>query len=243
MQRNERVRAVQRLLYRKDPQNAGTQWEDCNMVKRATPFTRITVGDADFKGGVKKSQHWMYPGGVIQRHPELVINGTEYFDPKELPEKKPRRKHESNLFVTLNTNKTPRNYPAAAQRAYRAMEETLQELAKEENICNFIMFGPKDSTFAGDKYEDVIASVEWKAGVETGEVLERLHCHVWLTVNHYSQIQINRQILAHMFAQMYNARAPQEMHVRGRAYCAVKLLPQTNFTQIMKDYIHKGMTS
>ena len=42
-----------------------------------------------------------------------------------------------------------------------------------------------------DRYTDVIESVDWKAAVETGDVLHRLHAHIWLTITHYSQVQIN----------------------------------------------------
>jgi hypothetical protein len=247
MARNERVQAISRLLYRPN-----TQWRTCwerdkvlaPMVKRIA--SHVTVADADFRGGkalgVKKAQNWKYPGGVIQRHSDLIINGTEYFDPKELPDKKPRRKQESNLFITINTNRAPKNHPADSERAYSAMEDTLRVMADEANICAMLTFGPKDSTYVGDKYADVIDRVEWKAGIETGEVLERLHCHIWMTVHHYSQIQINRQLTQSIFRREYNKRAPESMQVKGMPYVAVKLLPQSDFMTIMKQYMHKGLT-
>ena len=221
------------------------------MVKRIN--SQVTVADADFKTvGVKKAQAWKYPGGVIQRHTDLIINpetidpGTqqpkEYFDPKELPDKKPRRKQESNFFITINPNRTPRNHPADSEKAYKAIEDTLRLMADEVNICSILTFGPKDSTYIGDKYADVIGKVEWKAGVETGEVLERLHCHIWLTVHHYSQIQINRQMTQYFFRREYNKRAPDSLQVKGMPYVSVKLLPQSDFTTIMKQYMHKGLT-
>jgi hypothetical protein len=212
------------------------------MVKRINS-TLVTVADADFKAvGVKKAQNWKYPGGVIQRHTDLIINGTEYFDPKELPDKQPRRKQESNFFITINTNRRPLSHPAESERAYKAIEDTLAFMADEKNICSILTFGPKDGTYVGDKYADVIDRVEWKAGIETGDVLERLHCHIWLTVHHYSQIQINRQMTQHMFRREYNQRAPPKMKVNGMPYVSVKLLPQSDFTTIMKQYMHKGLT-
>ena len=36
-----------------------------------------------------------------------------------------------------------------------------------------------------------MASVDWNGAVETGDVLKRLHAHVWLKITHYSQIQID----------------------------------------------------
>lgn len=241
MLRNERIQAISRLLYRPNQ-----QWRTCGpMVKRVNReiASQVTIADADFKAvGVKKAQNWKYPGGIIQRHPDLVINGVEYFDPKELPNKLPRRKQESNFFITINTNRAPKHHPADSEEAYQAMEDTLTFMADEATICSILQFGPKDATYNADRYADVIDRVEWKAGVETGEVLERLHCHIWLTVHHYSQIQINRQMTQHVFRREYNRRAPESMKVGGSPYVSVKLLPQSDFTTIMKQYMHKGLT-
>ena len=249
MLRNERVQAVSRLLWRIQPhqRNAYTRrevWDqDKRMVKRIAS-SQITVADADFKTtGVKKAQNWKYPGGVIQRHPNLIINGTEYTDPKELPERLPRRKQESNFFITLNTNRAPRHYPAVSDAAWTAMQKALEHMKDESVICACLKFGPKDSTYVGDKYADVIHKVEWKAGVETGDTLERLHAHIWLTITHYSQIQINPQMTQHIFKEEYNRHAPKDLKISGLPYIQVKLLPQSDFTTIMKQYMHKGMTS
>lgn len=254
--RNERVQAISRLLYRPNARSAKLSkreiWErDKDMVKRISS-SQVTVADADFKAiGVKKAQNWKYPGGVIERHTDIIINpetidpGTqqpkEYLDPKE-PDKKPRRKQESNFFITINTNRAPKHYQAHSARAWKAIEDTLAYMEDQRVICSMITFGPKDVSYVGDKFADVIEKVEWKAGVETGEVLERLHCHIWLTVHHYSQIQINRQMTQHIFRREYNNRAPAQLQVRGIPYVSVKLLPQSNFTTIMKQYMHKGMT-
>ena len=214
------------------------------MVKRTTKVINplITVADADFKtAGVKKAQNWKYPGGVIQRHPDLYINGTKYLDPKET-EELPRRKQESNFFITINTNRSPRHYPSKSNKAYTAMEETLRYMADEAQICACLKFGPKDPTYVNDLYTDVIDRVEWKASVETGDKLERLHAHIWLTIIHYSQIQINTPMTQAIFRREYNSRAPAELQVNGMPYVCVKLLPQSDFTTIMKQYMLKGMT-
>ena len=44
------------------------------------------------------------------------------------------------------------------------------------------------------------------------------------------------------FRREYNKRAPDSLQVKGMPYVSVKLLPQSDFTTIMKQYMHKGLT-
>ena len=91
------------------------------------------------KKGIKESGAWRYPGGVIQRHADRVINGKEYFDPKDPSEN--RRRHESNFFITLSTNKQLTGAPLAAGK--EAMRKTLNYLKEDKALCAYLKFGPK----------------------------------------------------------------------------------------------------
>lgn len=250
---SERVKAVNRLLYKggrlKCSNLAGV------MVKRAP--TKITVQAINLnkaKGDVltaptkseKEKGAWQYPGHVIQRAEHLKgltnANNEPYTDDKDPGEA--RRKHESNFFITLNTNRyigdgVP---PRLAQEAKQAVVTALERLSDDASICTYLKFGPKSKHYQHDKYVDVISKVEWEAAVETGENLQRLHCHIWLTVHHASQIQINMPVMQKMFKDFYNTRAPQSLRiVRGKPYIQVKLLPSSDWATVMKQYIHKGM--
>ena len=215
----------------------------------------ITVESVDFKAEkhAKTNQAWRYPGGRIVRHPDLIINGKRYEDHKNRGE--PRRKQESNLFLTINTNKSP----GADERLYceDAMKHCLRELEKDENLALYLKFGPavkgppdkNDPTdYRFDRYNDVIHTIQWRPGIEYGGKQGRLHAHVWLTITHYSQIQINCPVLQNIFKRMYNeqmAKLPENMHylkIDGKPYVQVKRLPQLDWTDVMRAYIHKGMT-
>lgn len=222
------------------------------MVKREP--TVVTVGSAattnalgDSRKSIKKDGAWRYPGGVIQRHSDTMINGRgPYTDHKDTGEA--RRKQESNFFITLNTNRTVSQGGAMCDYGKEAMRKTLNDMAKDEVICSYLKFGPKHPEHYGkDVYEDVIQKIEWNSAVEVGETLCRLHCHIWLTVHHYSQVQINMAMMQHTFKRIYNGHignsefAPQ-LVANKMPYIQVKLLPESNWAEVMKQYIHKAMT-
>ena len=233
-----RLRAVRRLLFRDAATNCS------NMVKRAREPV-ISVGSAAIATGatedVKGDQTWMYANGVIKRAHSTVLGGTEYFDHKDPESKLPRRKHESNFFITINTNKGGKKNPIATTEK-NAVATTLEFLALETNMCKYLCFGPKHpGVYKDDKFEDVIESTEWEAAVETGPNLGRLHCHIWLTLHHFSQVQVDRAQMGQMFKEKFNAHCSSDRRMRGRAYVNVKLLPTSDWAMVMKQYIHKGM--
>ena len=84
-----------------------------------------------------------------------------------------------------------------------------------------------------------------QAAVETGEGFERLPCHIWLTVHHYSQVQINMPVMQQMFKRMYNQRVGgvfnQKLAITKNPYISVKLLPTSDWADVIKSYIHKAM--
>jgi hypothetical protein len=248
-----RVSAVSRLLWKGQRRKCGSLAGV--MVKREP--TRITVEDVNFAKptgdiekvpkSVKQTGAWQYPGGIIQRATHLQGRtnriGEPYTDDKDPGEA--RRKHESNFFITLNTNRyVGEGMPGGvAQQAKQAVVEALNVLAEDESLCTYLKFGPKNAEHYGnDRFADVVTKVEWQAAVETGENLGRLHCHIWLTVHHASQVQVNMPVMQKMFKDLYNAEAPASMRiVRGKPYIQVKLLPSSDWATVMKQYIHKGM--
>jgi len=221
------------------------------MVKR-TPvrISTQTVSLTKPTGLGKKAEGaWRYPGGVILRHDKRMINNgyneeKEYWDDKDPSQN--RRKHESNFFITLNTNRTLKGVdPMVAANGRTAMKETLEKLADDKEICAYMKFGPKSNMYKDDRYHDVIQKIEWTAAVEEGEILGNLHCHIWMTVHHYSQVQINYQVLQHMFKKEYNARVNDHsaLKVSKNPYVQVKLLPTSDWAMVMKQYMQKAMTA
>jgi hypothetical protein len=74
----------------------------------------------------------------------------------------------------------------------------LEVLAEKRFMAGYMMFGPHaetGATYRDDKFADVVENVEWKAAVETGDVMNRVHAHIWLPVTHYSHIQVKMQLV------------------------------------------------
>lgn len=260
---NRRVQEVaNRLLYRKigHDHNSFT----AGMVKRIKPDkTKITTESLDFEAphSAKTKQAWRYAGSKIVRAPTLKLGSKRYVDPKSKGgEELPRRKQESNFFLTINTNKAPGG--DLLDVGIKHMEAMLNYLSEETVMASYLKFGPKDDSYIEDKFADVIHSIDWKGAVETGDSLKRLHAHVWLTITHYSQIQINVQMLMHLARKAYNKYTTEQRNASGTArkvyveeelpfgspiriqdnpYVHVKLLPQSDWTTVMRQYIHKGM--
>lgn len=236
-----RVQAVARLLHRKEGHNH-TDF-DVGMVKRVRR-AKISTESVDLKPAhsAKTSQAWKYPGGKIVRAPKAMLDIKKYFDHKDPSE--PRRKQESNFFITINTNKSPDD-PADFDRCVKAMEGMLKTIAQDRVLASYIRFGPKHKEYEEDVYSDVVHSVDWKANVETGDIMKRVHAHIWMTMTHYSQVQINVHALMHLAKQGYNAElgahAKTDLYIKDMPYVHVKLLPQSDWTDVMRQYIHKGM--
>ena len=220
-----------------------------NMVKRTKPtkggFKGISVESIDFKAPIsaKAKQAWKYAGGSIVRSPELTINGTKYTDHDRPGQQSglARRKQESNFFITINSNKAP-STAYEIDAALKAMDHMLVALSKEKVLATYLKFGPKHDHYHEDKYADVVAGIDWKAASETGPNLGKVHSHIWLTISHYSQIQINVQMLMYQAKRLYNANVLlKEDQISRQPYVHIKLLPQSNWTDVMRQYIHKAM--
>ena len=196
---------------------------------------------------INKKDHgaWRYPNNRIVRHEGAVFNGTHYYDERD-PDL-PRRKIESNFFITLNTN---RQFKKAKPQLYAAgmtaMENTLRELAMDETIKQYLAFGPRSAWYADDRYDDVVESVEFTGRAETGELKERLHVHIWLTIKHYSQLQIHMKLMQHQFKAIFNKHiaavsGSTDNVIKSLPYIQVKLLPTSDWAMVLQQYIQKGM--
>ena len=254
--RASRVQAVSRLLY-KGPR-AG-----CSVMVKRQPtkidVPRVTVeainlkkatGDVDViekKRSVKETGAWRYPGGVIQRAPSIKLGEHNYYDDKDPNEA--RRKHESNFFITLNTNRKIGEGMdgCMAQEGKEACKHALEFLSSEAALCTYVKFGPKSAHYRNDKFDEVVFKVEWQAAVEVGDNLQRLHCHIWLTLHHYSQVQINMPVMQKMFKDAYNGYGKiqtlygSRLRCNGLPYIQVKLLPSSDWAMVIKQYMHKAM--
>lgn len=217
------------------------------MVKRGK--TEISVESVNIQAAtgdklhVKDKGAWRYPHRVIARASHL--DTAKYHDERDLSEKLGRRKIESNFMITLNTNKTLVGGGLRDQQAKEACKTALEVLSSDMQLCTYLKFGPKSNHYANDKYEDVIERVEWKASVETGENLHRLHAHIWLTVHHYSQVQVNMPMMQRLFKTHYNhavySAGHSDLVIKRQPYIKVKLLPTSDWAMVIRQYIHKGM--
>ena len=219
------------------------------MVKRVKSVT-TTVQAINFKkptGDVVKTKkeggEWRYPNGIVQRAPSTVMqSGREYFDPRDPA--LPRRKIESNFFITLNTNRVIGDGTFGINRAaLEACQQATDALATDELVCSYLKFGPKDESYSEDLYSDVITKVEWEGKAEVGEKQFRLHAHIWMTVHHYSQVQVNMPLMQAAFKEQYNLRAPDSFKISRRPYIQVKLLPTSDWADVIRNYIRKGMNA
>lgn len=150
-----------------------------------------------------------------------------------------RRKQQSNFFMTLNTNK--RKFDEA--RDTDAMSHAIDTVFKQR-VYYILWFGPKHlDTYGGDGSfaDDVVEKIEVRAGIERGPVTGALHAHLYLTITHWSQLQIDIPRLQFIFKEAYNEKAIHKMTDKGRLAIKVELMPQTDFGQIMASYLSKSV--
>ena len=232
----------QRLGYRSTGHRSSqsAEYYKRDMVKRIVRKPAISIESIDFKAPIsaKSKQSWKYPGGNIVRAPAGLLPKLYDHDRGD-GAKLPRRKQESNFFITINSNQAPKK-AEDVDESLRAMDKMLHELAKESMLATYIKFGPKHEDYRDDKFGDVICGVDWKAATEMGPNQGRVHSHIWVTITHYSQIQINPQMLMYQSKRLYNNNT-LNFKMKRQPYVHVKLLPQSNWTDVMRQYIHKGM--
>lgn len=240
---SSRLQSYARFLYRDPHRRTNCKKPTETMVKRTKVTTKVTVQSAADIGKAKDTKDhgaWRYPGGVIKRATHL--DTSKYHDHRDTELKLGRREIESNFFITINTNKQASGYLESVGK--QMVHDTLLEMGKDRNICSFIKFGPKNPEYMNDKFDDVIKSVEWKPGSpEIGPNHGRLHAHLVLTIYHYSQLQVNMPMFQSLFKQEYNARvsAYPDLKITRRPYLQVKMLPTSDWAEVIRGYIHKSM--
>lgn len=226
---------------------------------------RLSQTPAPGGKNVKSKQAWKYPGYNIVRAPSVNINGRYYTDPKEADagdalqqaqpmgetdEGTPRRKQESNFFITINPN--IKFSDELAESAKDRFVVALQHISTVLPRC--LKFGPKDAHYRNDIAHDVLIPMgegDWKASVEVGENLGRMHAHIICYMQHYSQIQIDTKLMQYEFRMGWNGgggaknlpacRYGDPMALKVVPYLQVKMLPQSDWTTVMRQYIRKGM--
>ena len=135
MTRSSRVQSVARLAYRGSTQNRSSM---VKRVRKTTLDPLITTSDAQFKTAIKPkaNQAWRYPGGVIQRAISVHLNGSAkaYYD--HIDTDQPRRKQESNFFVTINTNRE--STESNLEVGQDAMKKLVDHLSKDAVVCTYM---------------------------------------------------------------------------------------------------------
>jgi hypothetical protein len=198
---------------------------------------------------------WRYKGGkVLRAGPELDIDKYwdhksatgAVLDPSKVPEpgeKMARRRHESNFFITINPNlgANTREGEHDGDALYEALNSVLSYISSESVIASYLIYGPAHKQYEQDKYSDVVVHREWSAAVETGPKKARVHSHIWLTLHHYSQLQVNTKMLQYIVREHFNSKSSRKL--KGLPYVHIKLLPQSDWTDVMKSYIHKAMSA
>ena len=233
-----RVTEVARLI-RSQTNRTRTFYED-GMVKRIRNKDISTADCASLSVSAKDEQAWKYPNGKILRYPTMTFPSNaaavDHKDPTQA-----RRKQESNFFITINTNLSDDD----PTDALKALSETVAQLHETAYMAQYFKFGPVDAHYEADKFSDVISGTDWNANVELGPYFSRVHAHIWLTIHHYSQVQLNPQMLMMLSKRLYNANIDsgrlQAKKITRRPYVHIKLLPQSDWTSCIRQYIHKGM--
>mgnify|MGYP006142836403 CR=1 FL=1 len=192
--------------------------------------------------GVKAEQAWKYPNfQVVRAHTKFLgTSGREYTDPRS-DGLKTRRLQESNFFITINPNK--KFAEVDAPQAAGVMWKVCAELFSPENIFKLIVLGPKDpGTYAEDLFEDVIRSIETTPTVEVGEKQGRMHSHIIVEVEHFSQVQINLPLLRASYKAAYNRLGAEfGMQMKAGLSCKIDMIPQSNWAKVSKQYVKKAL--
>jgi len=219
----------------------------------------------------KDNQSWMYPQGKIQRLDSVNVNGRLYTDPKgrssvfkgyteggkiephmELAGLDPRRKHESNFMVTINTNREYINRVGDDGVTYdddfnarHLYYVAMRHITSQEVFLRCLKFGPKHAHYKNDRPIDVIVpGIKPSGSVEVGERQHRMHCHIIFSIEHYSQIQIDPRMLTAEFKKAWNDECKDKGldHLMvTKPYVQVKLQPQSDAANIMRRYAEKAM--
>ena len=214
--------------------------------------------------GAKAYQAWKYRDGNIQRAPKLHLDPNnptkEYFDPideQAKSQKLPRRKQETNLFVTLNLNKI---VPWSDElRVNEALMKTINKI-QTSALSEVLVCGParvrNADYFRDDNLAVVLKDIKFTTTIEQGPRTGFKHVHMTVSMEHYSQIQMDKTLLRTKFIELYNDALVSNVGPTGRPgrprrdkmalrglYVDVKLRNQMSWHEIEKWYLHKDQVT
>ena len=178
----------------------------------------------------------------------------------------PRRLIESNFFLTINPNQTYHTNPDRQANTIKVLEAVIEDLAATNSLKQYIVIGPTGKNnnprmaepaerCANDKWEEVIedGGIRFDGNVEVGPNKNRVHAHILLEIRHYSFLQVDIGRLQRLVRLLWNSRivghgsTDAELEVNNwpkkitkLPYTNVKLMPQSNWTEVIKAYIHKA---
>jgi hypothetical protein len=184
----------------------------------------------------KQSGHWKVD--IMGRAPDTLINGNYYDDPKDPG--MPRRRQESCFDILINPNMTfgPEFHGEAKHRFDRA----LQYLRQPDTAIRYLKFGPKDAHYALDIPQDVITDIDVGNSIaEVGGVMRRMHAHLVVKIEHYSQVQIDIPAIKREFMESYHNMEPpmdfqSPLRLPPNIYLHVKRMDQSNAHAIKLAY-------
>ena len=148
------------------------------------------------------------------------VNGTEYYDfkyaDKNNGERIPRRIHETNLFMTINTNRQSADM--------NALKATMEEIfGNPAHVAQVLVLGPVDKRYATDQLGDVLIKVFSEAGIERGPTNGHVHAHVWVTLEHCSQLQIGSRKMQQLVKLVYNSKVSPDDKLKKQPFCYISL--------------------
>jgi len=148
-----------------------------------------------------------------------------------------RRKQETNLFLTINTNR--RQFGAGDPEAVKHAPG----VCFKQRGYDILAFGPRHDEYKADEgwADAVIENMDIKAVVEVGPQTGTLHAHVWFRIVHWSQLQVDRPALQALFKEAYNERASSKIPPSALPACQIKLMQQSNWGPIFADYLAKQL--
>lgn len=138
----------------------------------------------------------------------------------------PRRDEEAFARALAFRKQEKQKYNALESERQLTLAKGAGECARTAGVDE--SRGRQDQAALGTTFQ---ASIRWSGSRPSRSAkvsgAGRLHAHIWLTVHHYSQVQINMPVMQMMFH--YNNQCQQlgiaSMMQRGMPYIQVKLLP------------------
>lgn len=89
----------------------------------------------------------------------------------------------------------------------------------------------------------MVEKIEVKAGIERGPVTGALHAQAYLTITHWSQIQVDVKRLQFLFTEVYNSKVRTKIAHCKQIAVKIELQQQTDWGQIIAHYLSKQVAA